>query len=285
MLWENLREPEFKDAVKASNGVCLVPIGCLERHGPHSPIGTDIIIAEGVTREAADIEPCVVFPTMYFGDKTGAGEFAGTVIFSEATRWAIFKETCNEICRNGFNKILFCNGHGGNNAMLSAFCRAMMQENPKVMTFYGDVGAVTLSYKGYQMIVDDKEKYSYLTDEDRAIFTDFIENKKQHGHACIYETGTAYSYRPETVRLDLIKTESGDSNHRFDEFAKYKINTHFSWMGNYPNSYSASNDYEMNERIARSLRDSSVYEMVEWIKFLKNETISNEYHAEWINKQ
>ena len=100
MLWENLREPEFRDAVEKAQGVCAVPIGCLERHGPHSPLGTDIIIAENITRLAAEKEPVVVFPTMYFGDKSGAGEFAGTVIFSLETRWHIFRETCNEIYRN-----------------------------------------------------------------------------------------------------------------------------------------------------------------------------------------
>ena len=121
MLWENLRCEEFEEAVKKSNGVCVVPIGCLEKHGPHSPLGTDTIIATGTCIKAAEMEPVVIFPTMFFGDKTGAGEFPGTVIFSLETRWHIFRETCNEIYRNGFKKILFVNGHGGNAGMLDTF--------------------------------------------------------------------------------------------------------------------------------------------------------------------
>ena len=41
MLWENLREEEFYDAIEASGGVCVVPVGCLEKHGQHLPVGTD----------------------------------------------------------------------------------------------------------------------------------------------------------------------------------------------------------------------------------------------------
>lgn len=285
MLWENLREPEFKEAIKKSNGVCVVPIGCLERHGPHSPVGTDTIIATGVVSDAADIEPAVVFPTMFFGDKTGSGEWPGTVIFSEETRWAIFKETCNEIYRNGFNKILFCNGHGGNTPMLSTFMRAMMQENPNVMTFMCNVAANTLDFQSFERIANDYENYPYLTEEDRAELMNCVNLKKPMGHACIYETGVAYAYRPETVALDLISSEDGLSIHRFDDFGKYGISTTFAWMANYPNSYSGANDYKLTEGIARALKDSAIQNMVKTIKFLKEETISNEYHAEWIKKQ
>lgn len=285
MLWENLREPEFRDAVKKANGVCAVPIGCLERHGSHSPLGTDTIIATGVTTRAAEIEPVVVFPTMFFGDKTGTSEWEGHVIFSLETRWAIFKETCNEIYRNGFKKIIFCNGHGGNASMLGTFCRAMMQENPNVMTFYRSTGAGCGGWDNMQSIVDDKERFGYLTDEDRAAMQDFIDNKKEHGHACFSETARTYAFRPETVRLDLIDSESGDSVHRFDELSNRKIISPFTWMADYPNSYTGANDYVLNERIAKAMAEKAAFGLADVFKFLKEETITNEYHAEWLAKQ
>ena len=65
---------------------------------------------------------------MYFGEKTGAGEFKGTVIFSASLRQQILKETCSEIARNGFKKILLYNGHGGNQDMLSYFSRSVLYE-------------------------------------------------------------------------------------------------------------------------------------------------------------
>ena len=68
MLWENLREEEFEDAIRKSKGVCVVPIGCLEKHGQHLPVGTDVIHVTEIARQAAEAEPVVVFPTMYFGE-------------------------------------------------------------------------------------------------------------------------------------------------------------------------------------------------------------------------
>ncbi len=114
MLWENLREEEFEEAIKESGGVCILPVGCLEKHGQHLPVGTDVIHITEIAKRAAEKEPVMIFPTMYFGEKTGAGEFRGTVIFSLELRLRILKETCREIARNGFRKILFYNGHGGN---------------------------------------------------------------------------------------------------------------------------------------------------------------------------
>ena len=283
MLWENLRCEEFEAAVKISKGVCVVPIGCLEKHGPHSPLGTDTIVATGMTVKAAELEPVVVFPTMYFGDKSGAGEFPGTVIFSWETRWHIFRETCNEIHRNGFSKILFVNGHGGNKDMLGAFTRAMMQENPDVMCFITGVGSDTAAV--LTEILAAPENYSYLTEEDRAAMQEYLDKKMVGGHACFSETARCTYFRPDAMRLDGIADESGDSTHRFDEFKAHGIRTHFEWMGNYPNSYHGSNGYKMNERIAKAYTEHRVPKLADTIRFLKNETVSNEYFKEWRPKQ
>ena len=283
MLWEDLRCEQFEEAVRISTGVCVVPIGCLEKHGPHSPLGTDTIIATNTCVRAAELEPVVVFPTMFFGDKTGAGEFPGTVIFSLETRWHIFRETCNEIHRNGFKKILFVNGHGGNKDMLGAFTRAMMQENPDVMCFTTSSGGT--SVPTLEEILAAESGYEYLTEEDRAAMQDMVDRKLKCGHACFGETARVYHFRPETIRLDGIQDESSSSTHRFDAFKEHGIGTHFAWMGNFPNSYTADNDYVLNERIAKAFTEHRIPQMAERFRFLKNETISDEFFAEWRPKQ
>lgn len=284
MLWENIISNDFPAAVEQSKGVCVVPIGCLEKHGPHSPLGTDTIIAAHTCMKAAEREPVVIFPTMFFGDKTGCGEFPGTVIFSLETRWHIFRETCNEIHRNGFKKILFVNGHGGNKDMLGAFTRAMLQENPNVMVFNAGTNCGLRRDVALTAIAEEAS-IDYLTQEDRDALLDFVAQKKSAGHACLLETAKAYHYCPETVRTDYIRKESGDSVHRFDELAKHGITSPFAWMANYPNSYSGSNDYVFNERIARAIAEFYENKLAEIFRFLKNETISDEYHTEWLAKQ
>ena len=72
MLWENLRSEEFKEAVDKCNGVCVIPIGCVEAHSVHLPLGCDTIKAKEFAVRASEIAPVCVFPAMYFGEKSGA---------------------------------------------------------------------------------------------------------------------------------------------------------------------------------------------------------------------
>lgn len=280
MLWENLREEEFDNAIKESKGLCILPVGCLEKHGQHLPVGTDVIHITEIAKRAAEIETAMVFPTMYFGEKTGAGEFKGTVIFSPELRLQILKETCNEIYRNGFDKILIYNGHGGNQTMISYFSRGVLYEKTPYSVFDYALGSDFATPKKLL-----NEGYKYLTTEDRKILQSYNDEKKRFGHADFIETGWVYGTRPETVRLDKVYDESYESTHRFDEFNKLRINTPFAWMANFPNSYEGDMHDGMNERIARAMVDYSVGKLCEVIKFLKTETISDEYKKEWIAKQ
>ena len=72
MLWQDLREEEFEDAIKRSKGLCVLPMGCLEKHAQHLPVGTDYYTSALVARLAAEIEDAVVFPVgFWMGDVSG----------------------------------------------------------------------------------------------------------------------------------------------------------------------------------------------------------------------
>ena len=126
MEWTKLRQDEFCDAVERSNGVCLIPIGCVESHGIHLPLGCDVFHGRYISAKAAEIADVCVFPEIYFGEKSGAGEYPGTIIFPTPLIWQILEQCCSEISRNGFKKILLVSSHGGNTAMLQAFSRYML---------------------------------------------------------------------------------------------------------------------------------------------------------------
>lgn len=280
MKWEYLREEEFASAIEKSKGVCVLPVGCLEKHGQHLPVGTDSILATEIVNRAAEREEVCVFPTMHFGEKTGAGEFKGTVIFSRELRQKILEETCSEIARNGFRKILVFNGHGGNQSMISEFTRSTLLKKPDYLVFDYAPGA---DFPTPNKLLSGA--YGELTKEDRAVLTDYIEKKKRYGHACFIETGWIYASNPELVRLDKMDEESGQSTHRFDAFTKLKINSPFAWMANYPDSYAGDSHEGMNDRIASAMMEYSVQKTAEVFKFLKEETISEEYYREWAEKQ
>src|SRR5580704_10823440 len=41
--WEELTAADFREAIHQSSGTCLLPFGILEKHGPHLPLGTDLL--------------------------------------------------------------------------------------------------------------------------------------------------------------------------------------------------------------------------------------------------
>jgi len=72
-LWEELTAADFVTAIHESQGVCLLPFGILEKHGPHMPLGTDLINARWVAQHAAAQEYAVIFPAYISGRSTRPG--------------------------------------------------------------------------------------------------------------------------------------------------------------------------------------------------------------------
>ena len=171
MLWENLRTDEFDSAIEKSKGVCILPIGCLEAHGIHMPLGCDVMHVTEVCKRAAEKEYVTIFPPLYFGEKSDGRAFKGTVIFPESLITEILFQCCNEIARNGFKKILIMNGHGGNRAIIESFARGIVQRDVDYLVYTSGVSLIQPSE-----ILAELEKYPYLTSEDIEVLSSYNAN-------------------------------------------------------------------------------------------------------------
>src|SRR4030081_4023892 len=65
--WEELTGPDFISAVHQAQGVCVLPFGIIEKHGPHLPLGTDLINVRYASLQAARQEYAIVFPEYFYG--------------------------------------------------------------------------------------------------------------------------------------------------------------------------------------------------------------------------
>src|SRR5215469_6699043 len=65
--WEELTGPDFIEAIHRAQGTCVLPFGILEKHGPHLPLGTDLLDVRYASLHAAEQQYAVVFPEYYFG--------------------------------------------------------------------------------------------------------------------------------------------------------------------------------------------------------------------------
>jgi len=277
MLWEDLKEHEFDDAIEKSKGVCAIPMGCVEAHGQHMPLGCDVYQAREYTRRAAEKEPVCVFPSMHFGEKSGAGEFKGTIIFPQRLILDILLQSCKEIARNGFKKIIIINGHGGNNAIINVFARSILQKD------YGfQVYIYNLELPQPKYMLREIEKYPYLTKEDIEVLTSYGD--KRDGHGGFSETGILYDVVPHLIDIDKMNDVDGTSTGLYDDFSKLKIGTPFSWMASYPNSLGCDAHEGLNARIAKAMGERVTSQIQEVFAFLKNETVSEEYRKQWVEK-
>lgn len=139
MNWEELTAPEFAAAVKTCGRVCILPIGVIEKHGDHLPLGMDTLHAQHAARGAAELEPCMVFPFYYFGQNTHAKCEPGAIAIRFELLHELLESVCDEIARNGFDKIMILNSHGGNLHMLNYFNEKMLDaEKPYSLYIYSN---------------------------------------------------------------------------------------------------------------------------------------------------
>src|SRR5580658_2322655 len=126
--WEELTAADFREGIHRSQGTCLLPFGILEKHGPHLPLGTDLLDVRYAALHAAEQEYAVVFPEYYFGQIAEAKHEPGTMAYSRSLQLALLQETTDEMSRNGCKKILIVNGHGGNESLLPFFGQTQLDK-------------------------------------------------------------------------------------------------------------------------------------------------------------
>ena len=126
--WEELTADDFRSAIERSKATCLLPFGILEKHGPHMPLGTDLLKVRSAALAAAQREYTVVFPEYYFGQIFEARHEPGTVAYSTHLQLELLQETTDEMARNGCKKIIIINGHGGNENLLPFFAQTQLEK-------------------------------------------------------------------------------------------------------------------------------------------------------------
>ena len=282
MKWENLTSPEFDEAIEKSEGLCIIPLGCLERHGEHLAVGCDGYSASHIANLAAEKEDAVVFPVCHwFGevipnhsndsDMLKEKQLRGYISIKPQTLLTMLEELCDEIHRNGFNKILIVNGHGGNRPWLDLFTRSMLYKKRDYAVMWTNLNTVGNGDAFYNKILADKERFSYLTEEDMSTLKRFNETGFGGGHADFAETAVLMGLDKNLVRPEKFYQE-GLSVHRFDHFSKNFINFGGAWMADFPKAFSGFASTGCTETIGKAFCEIMADCLIEKIKVIKADT-------------
>ena len=283
MRWEDLREEEFDGAIEKSNKLCVVPIGCLEMHGQHLPVGTDTKTCSYIANEAAKLESVVVFPGLYFGSVPGLNMWKGTIDLSLELRLRMLDELCSEIARNGFKKIMLLNGHGGNCATLSAFVRNTLHKKKDYIV----VARNEYQY-GIQRLAREirgGQHFPELTDKDIENVLEFSKNEYLTGHACVNETSIMLEIDPEHVELSRADAVIGEDMHKTD----YLTNKPYSidggvgfWLLDHPNSFEGEHIEMASANIGKVILRKRIEYQAEACRLLKkDDNILEMYSKHW----
>jgi creatinine amidohydrolase len=100
-----------------SNPLLILPVGALEAHGPHLPLGADQYQAEATADALAPRVHGLVAPSIAYGSTSGTRPFPGTVNISLGTLSALTRELLLEYARMGFRRVLVLSGHGAQGHM------------------------------------------------------------------------------------------------------------------------------------------------------------------------
>jgi len=114
----------------ANARVALVPVGATEQHGPNLDLGVDWRIAEELAARIAQRSDslALVVPPLPFGLSGHHLAFPGTLHVSAATFMAVVKDVAVSLRRHGIEKIVFVNGHRGNENVLGVLVTELTYE-------------------------------------------------------------------------------------------------------------------------------------------------------------
>jgi creatinine amidohydrolase len=179
MRWEGLSAPEI-GALDRDATVVVLPVGAVEQHGRHMPLGTDTMLVYSAVLAAAErlAARVVVLPPPWYGFSAHHMRFPGTITLQAATMSALIEDVVASVVAHGFRRVLVVNGHGGNAGLIDVLAATLGKR------FYGEARIACLTY--FQLARD-------------AIAALRRSAPGGMGHACEFETAMMQHLRPEFV--------------------------------------------------------------------------------------
>src|SRR5688500_10552749 len=195
MRWEELSAPQI-DALDRDRTIVVLPLGSVEQHGRHMPLGTDTKLAYSVALAAAErlAGRIAVLPPPWYGFSAHHMRFAGTVTLQPATIIAMVEDIAASVVAHGFRRVLVVNGHGGNGGPIDVLASMLGHR------FYGTARVAAFTY--FQLA--------------QAAIAELRESAPGGmGHACEFETSMMLHLRPDLVDLDRAAVAYPDPGSRY----------------------------------------------------------------------
>jgi creatinine amidohydrolase len=252
MKWEELTSDRFALAVEECQGVCLVALSVVERHGHHLPMGTDMYIGREMLRRAAALEPAIEFPDYVFTQINEARHRAGTISLDGDVMLRLLDNVCREIARNGLEKVVLVCSHGGNTGLMSLF-NMLQLESPRDYTVY--VVNPIMAPEGAEVEVPWEPEVD--------------------GHAGPGETSMILATHPELVHMEQVVAGEGAAMERLRALREAGVQTGIWWYADFPNHYQGDASYA-DAAAGDRLLDAMAQSVAKAVRAIKADTVSRQ---------
>lgn len=166
--------------------LAVLPVGAVEAHGPHLPLGTDNFLAERLAEKFAARVDGLVLPTLPYGQVWSLRNFPGSINVSNDSMIRFIVDIGESLYHQGFTTFAMVNGHLGNGTALKEAARALYETCPDMRVYY-------FFYPGMNEAAAEVRE------------TTSVHNS--YFHACEIETSYMLYLAPEFVDMEQAITD------------------------------------------------------------------------------
>jgi creatinine amidohydrolase len=172
------------EEVVSQHPFAMLPLGSLEYHGPHNPLGSDAIIISGIAERVAARTQALLLPTVTFTQcPAHTANFKGTISIRPEVMTMYLADIMRNILHLGFRKVFVLNGHDGN-----------------IGPGRGAIAEVANEVKDASVLF--ASWWEFLPGDKMKALAMFHQENGGHGHGGPLETSAVAAFRP-----DLVHTE------------------------------------------------------------------------------
>lgn len=175
------------DDIASRYPLAILPLGSLEFHGPHNPLGSDSIIISGIAERVALRTKALLFPTISFTQcPAHTAHFRGTISIRPEVMTMYFADVLRNVLHLGFRRVFILNGHDGN-----------------IGPGRGAIAQVANEATDSQLLF--ASWWEFLSGETMKSLGLFMQANGGHGHGGPLETSAVASFRPDLIHLDKAR--------------------------------------------------------------------------------
>ncbi len=188
LYWDEYTYPEIESKIK-ENPLVILPIGSVEAHGHHLPLGTDMFqplwIAEGLARKLN----AIILPPIHYGWTDSLASFPGTISIGFDTLKNLVADILQTVVKQGIRRVMVLSGHASSNHMaaLRLACEKVAREYEDVRIMLLSDYYIAYEYRGKE--ISHKKGVTKIPEND--------------SHAGVIETSRIMAIRPELVKSEV----------------------------------------------------------------------------------